>query len=125
MSPNKVVITKYFESSSALDRQAVVSYLTENVERVEWADGFPDSGVPLRGKAAFEKNLNDPPGGGRLGIEVTRMTEENNVVVAECIVRVPKKEGGFTVIKALDVFELENGKVKRMDSFTAVIKDSS
>jgi uncharacterized protein len=123
MSPNKKVIEKYFDSLSKMDRPALLSCLTDDVERVEWADGFPNSGVPVRGRAAFNQSIGDPPGG-NLQIETTRRTEENNIVVAESIVRVPMKEGGFLTLQACNIFELENGKIKRVNSFTAEVKNS-
>jgi len=125
MSPNKQVVETYYASFSNLDRPAVLSCLAEDIEWVEWADGNPASGVSHKGKAAFSQNISDPPGGGTLRIEIKRMTEENNVVVAESTVRVPKKEGGFLTLQACDVFELENGKVKRLTSFTAEVKNSA
>ena len=124
MSPNKKVIETYMASWTT-DRSTALSCLTEDVERVEWADGFPDSGVPQRGKAAINQNLGDPETTKKIRTEISRMTEENNVVVAEGTVRVPKKEGGFIALKFCNVFELENGKVKRMDAFTAEIKNSA
>lgn len=125
MSPNKEVVTKYFECLSRLDRQALGSCLTDNVVRVEWADGSDTSGVPIRGRPAVLQSIGNPPGSGGLRIQITRMTEEGNVVVAESIVRVPTKDGSFLVLRALNVFELENGKVSRVDAFTAIINDAT
>ena len=125
MSPNKEVVSKYFESLRTMDRKALGSCLTEDAQRVEWADGFETSGVPIQGKAAFLESVTDPPGPGGLRIEITRMTEEGNVVVAECNVRVPMKDGSFVAVRALDVFELENGQVKRVDAFTALMKQAA
>ncbi len=124
MSPNKEVIETYLASWTT-DRPTALSCLTEDVERVEWADGFPDSGVPQRGKAAINQNLGDPETTKKIRTEISRMTEENNVVVAEGTVRVPKKEGGFIALKFCNVFELENGKVKRWATFTAEVKNSA
>lgn len=61
----------------------------------------------MRGKEAFSQNINDPPSGAPLQIDVTRMTEENNVVVAECFVHVPINDGDDLTIKALDIFRAE------------------
>lgn len=121
MSPNKQVVEKYLHSLSSGDRATLLSCLTEDAERIEWATGYPTSGVPLRGKAAFNQSIDEPPGGWPLRIETIRMTEENNVVVVECVVRVPMKDGGLLTVRALDVFDLENGKVKRVQAFTAVV----
>jgi len=125
MSPNKQVIETYYANFSKLDRPGVLSCLTDDVEWIEWDDGFPNSGVPMRGKAAFSQNINDPPGGGSLRIEIKRMTEENNVVIAECVVHVPIKDGDPIMIQAWDIFELENGKIKRLSSSTTRMKKSA
>jgi ketosteroid isomerase-like protein len=116
MSPNKKVVETYQESLGNLDWAVVGSCLTDDVERVEWADGFPSSGVPVRGKAAVVKDMETPR---KFQIQATRMTEENNVVIAECIVRVPLEEGRIFVGQACSIYELENGKIKRMSSFVA------
>jgi uncharacterized protein len=122
MSLNKKVVETYQASLGNLDWPAVASCLTDDVERVEWADGFPSSGVPVRGKAAVIKEMEAPR---KFQIQVTRMTEENNVVVAECVVRVPLEDGGQFVGRALSVYELANGKIQRMISFVAEEKKSA
>lgn len=53
------------------------------------------------------------------------MTEENNVVVAEGTVRVHKKEDKILTVQFCDIFELENGKIKRLSSYGAMVKDSA
>jgi uncharacterized protein len=116
VSPNKKVVEAYQASLGNLDWGAVASFLTDDVERVEWADGFPTSGVPVRGKAAVIKDMEAPT---KFQVQATRMTEENDIVVAECVVRVPLKEGGTFVGQACSIYELENGRIKRMSSFVA------
>ncbi len=125
MSPNKKVVEKLGEGIDRLDRETMLSCLADDVERIEWLDGNPNSGVPIRGKDAFIQNM-DRPADVIMKSETKRMTEENNVVVAESIVRLTKKDGSvFATIKAIDVMELENGKIKRIDAFTAEIKNSA
>jgi len=119
VSANKNVVDTYQASLGNLDWDAVASCLADDVERVEWADGFPSSGVPVRGRAAVIKDMETPR---KFQIQATRMTEENNVVVAECVVRVPLEDGGLFVGRALSVYELEDGKIKRMSSFVAADK---
>jgi ketosteroid isomerase-like protein len=116
MSPNKKVVETYQASLGNLDWAVVASCLADDVERVEWADGFPTSGVPVRGKVAVLKDMEAPR---KFVIQATRMTEENGVVVAECVVRVPLPEGGVFVGQNCAVYELEDGKIKRMSSFVA------
>lgn len=52
------------------------------------------------------------------------MIEENNSVFAECNVRVLMKEGGSLVFRARNIYDLEDGKVKRMSSFVIEPKDA-
>lgn len=45
------------------------------------------------------------------------MIEENDVVVAEGKVRCARKAGGFLNMVFCDVFELNQGKIKRLISY--------
>jgi uncharacterized protein len=116
MSPNKKVVETYLTSMGNLDWAAVAACLADDVERIEWADGFAQSGVPVRGKAAVLKELVAPR---KFQIKALRMTEENDVVATEEAVRVPLENGGTFVGRACGIFELENGKLKRMSSWVA------
>ncbi len=117
MSPNKKVVETYL---GTIKRSEIASLLADDVEWVEWGDGVPASGARTKGKVAFLQNFGDD----ELRSEITRMTEEANVVVAEGIVRVHKKDGTMLAVRFCDIFELEKGKVKRLDSFGALLKDS-
>lgn len=118
MTPNKKVIETYLATT---DLSEVARLLTDDAEWIEWFNGAPAGGARSRGKAAYIQNFD----GHKLREEATRMTEENNVVVAEGTVRAPKKDGGFMTIQFCDIFELESGKVKRNTTFAAVLKDST
>jgi ketosteroid isomerase-like protein len=117
VSPNKKVIETYL---STVDRSKIAPLLADDVEWVEWGEGVPATGVRTQGKAAFIANF----GPDELRCQIKRLTEENNVVVAEGTVRVDKKDGKSFRVQFCDIFELENGKVKRLNSFAALIKDS-
>lgn len=117
MSPNKKVIEAYLASA---DRSRVAPLLTDDVEWVEWGDGVPPSGVRHQGKAAFIQNFGDD----ELRTQVTRMTEEGDVVVVEGTVSVTKKGGGIIKVRFCDIFEMEKGKVRRLNSFGAMLKDA-
>jgi ketosteroid isomerase-like protein len=116
MSQNK----KLIESLGSTERSKLGLHLADDVEWVEWADGVPPTGAITRGKAAFIQNY----GNDQVRSQITRMTEENNVVVAEGTVQITKKDGHTFAVRFCDIYEFENGKVKRKTSFGAVIKDS-
>jgi ketosteroid isomerase-like protein len=117
MSPNKKVIEAYLGSP---DRSKAAPLLAEDVEWIEWGEGVPPTGVRTQGKSAFLQNFGDD----ELRCEILRMVEENNVVVAEGIARVHKKDGHILSVRFCDIFELETGKIKRLSSFAALLKDA-
>jgi uncharacterized protein len=50
-------------------------------------------------------------------IAVTRITEENDVVVAEGSVRTQRRDGTILNLVFCDVFEMANGKIRRLVSY--------
>jgi uncharacterized protein len=93
--------------------------LADDVEWVEWADGVPVTGAVRRGKADYIGNFGDD----ELEGEITRIVEEGNVVVAEGRVRVHRKDGQILTVQYCDLYEVENGKVRRKSSYGALLKE--
>ena len=115
MTSNKRLIENYLGTT---DRSKRAPLLAEDVEWVEWADGVPATGVVTRGKEAYLKNYGD----NELRGEIHRLTEEGNVVVAEGTAHVTTKDGQTLSVRFVDIFEVENGKIRRKSSFGALIK---
>ncbi|HKV90408.1 MAG TPA: nuclear transport factor 2 family protein [Thermoplasmata archaeon] len=118
MGANKQLVEAHL---AATDSQTRGLHLAEDVEWVEWADGVPASGAVVRGKPAYLQNFGDD----ELRGEVTRVIEEGNVVVAEGVAHVTKKDGRTFDVRYCNIFELENGKIKRKSSFGALLKAPS
>jgi len=117
MSQNKLTVQKYMDAFAKSDHAAVLSCLTDDVEWV-----IP--GIFRKtGKAAFDKEIENDAFVGSPTIKVTRLTEENNVVVAEGSVRSAKKDGGFLNAVFCDVFEMQDAKVKRLTSYLMETKE--
>ena len=51
---------------------------------------------------------------------MTRVTEENEVVVAEGFVRAERKGGEFLDLAFCDVFEMQDGRIRRLTSYLVV-----
>ncbi len=116
VSPNKKLVESYF---ATLDKSKLGPLLADDVEWVEWVDGVPASGAITRGQAAVIGNYGDD----ELRVDLARLTEEGNVVVAEGTAHVTKKDGRAFHVRFCDIFEMEHGKIQRKSSFGALIKD--
>lgn len=111
MSLNKETVTKYMESYTNNDDEGVSACLTDDVA---WEmPGY----FSFTGKAAFLKEKNNEMSTGNTQITVTRLVEENNVVVAEGRVRSEMRTGGWLEGVFCDVFEMKGGKVKKLISY--------
>jgi uncharacterized protein len=98
------------------DHEVILSCLTDDIE---WE--IPGA-FHLVGKSAFDKEVENEAFVGRPSITVTRMTEENDIVVAEGSVRTQRKEGEVLNLRFCDVFVMHAGKIKRLISYLSEVK---
>jgi ketosteroid isomerase-like protein len=111
MSVNKKMVGRYMDGFGRSDHEQVLSCLTDDVE---WE--IPGM-FHVRGKEAFDKHIENEGFVDSPAITVSRLTEEDNVVVAEGLVRTQRKDGTFLNLAFCDVFELEGGKIRRLISY--------
>lgn len=117
MTKNKETVARYMSAFNQKDHAAILACLTENVV---WE--LP--GVyQHRGKAAFDKEIENEGFSGKPVIKVSRMVEENNVVIAEGTVQATTKDGVVVNLVFCDVFEMENGLIKKLISYLMPIPD--
>jgi ketosteroid isomerase-like protein len=98
------------------DHAGVLSCLTDDVEWV--VPGW----FHIKGKDAFDGEIENEAFVGSPAITVTRMTEENDVVVAEGSVRSARRDGGVLNALFCDVFVMQNAKIKHITSYLMEIK---
>ncbi len=114
MNSNKALVDAHTRASPA----KAAEFLADDFEWIEWADGVPPGGARTRGRAAFIQSFGDD----ELHDEIHRVIEEGNVVVVEGTAHVTKKDGRKFDVQYCNIFELENGKIKRKSSYGALIK---
>ena len=111
MSQNKQTVEKYMDAFARTDHREVLSCLTDDVE---WL-------IPglfhIKGKEAFDKAIENEEFIGSPSISVSRMIEEDGVVVAEGSVRSVKRDGGVLNAVFCDVFVMQNGRIKHLTSY--------
>jgi ketosteroid isomerase-like protein len=116
MSDNKRTIERYMDGFRHTDRSKILSCLTEDVE---WEiPGY----FSARGSAEFDSHILDEGFTGRPVIHVTRLVEENDVVVAEGTVRANRTDGTAVNLVFCDVFEMRHGKIRRLVSYLMQVK---
>ena len=93
------------------DHAAILSCLTDDVEWV-----VPGA-FHAKGKEAFDKEIEGEGFVGSPAIQVTRLIEEEEVVVAEGRVRAVRKEGGTLEMVFCDVFLMRNAKIRHLTSY--------
>ena len=111
MTENKNTVERYMDGFRRTDHDQILSCLTEDVEWV----------IPgvfhARGKQAFDEQIEGDGFVGSPDITVTRLTEDDGVVVAEGSVRAQRKEGTFLHLAFCDVFEMQGGRIRRLISY--------
>ncbi|HYH08800.1 MAG TPA: nuclear transport factor 2 family protein [Thermoanaerobaculia bacterium] len=111
MTENKQTVREYMDGFRVSDHSRILDCLTDDVEWV-----IPGA-FHLHGKEAFDKEIENDAFTGRPVITVTRMTEENDVVIAEGTVQAHHKEHGVLHLAMCDVFEMRGGKIRKLTSF--------
>jgi ketosteroid isomerase-like protein len=116
VSWNKDTVRRYIDGFNKSDHTQILSCLTEDIE---WL--MPGM-FHLNGKEAFDKEINNDAFTGNPTVTIIRMTEENDVVIAEGTVRVAWKAGGFLDAVFSDAFEMENGRIRRLTTYQVNLK---
>ena len=116
MALNKKTIEAYMDGFRKTDRQRILSCLTDDVE---WA--IPGA-FHVRGKDDFARHIVDEGFVGHPTITINRLIEEDDVVVAEGSVRAPKQDGASLNLVFCDIFDMRNGKIRRLVSYMMEMK---
>jgi ketosteroid isomerase-like protein len=116
MPLNKQTVQKYIDGFNRSDHAQILSCLTDDVEWV-----MPGT-FHLHGKDAFDKEIENEAFTGRPFVTLTRMTEENDVVIAEGTVQAAWKKGGVLNAMFCDVFEMEDSLIKRLITYLVALE---
>jgi ketosteroid isomerase-like protein len=98
------------------DHAEVLACLTDDVEWV-----IPGA-FHLQGKEAFDREIENEAFVGRPAIDVTRLIEEDEVVVAEGSVRSARRDGGVLNAVFCDVFVMREARIRHLTSYLMEVK---
>ena len=115
MSDNKKTIEKYIDGFNKSDHEQILSCLTDDVV---WE--MPGA-FHLEGKKEFDGEIENPNFEGKPVVTISRMTEENDVVVVEGSVQGTRKGGEPFSAVFCDVFEMQNTKIRKLIGYIAML----
>ncbi|HKO56822.1 MAG TPA: nuclear transport factor 2 family protein [Thermoanaerobaculia bacterium] len=118
MSENKSVVERYMDGFRRSVHAEILSCLTDDVEWI-----LPGT-FDLHGKQAFDAEIENPAFIGSPDIAVHRLIEEDDCVVAEGTVRAQRRDGNSLLLAMCDVFEMRDGRIRRLTSYLMEIKGS-
>jgi ketosteroid isomerase-like protein len=119
MTHNKNTVQRYIDGFNRSDHAQILSCLTDDIE---WL--MPGT-FHLKGKEAFDREIENDAFTGSPTVTITRMVEENDVVITEGTVRVAWKAGGFLDAVFCDAFEMENGRIRRLVTYLVNLKEAA
>lgn len=111
MSENKKIIENYMDGFRESNHQKILSCLSNDVV-------WEMPGIYKHvGKEAFDKEIENENFTGSPTIQIHRLVEENDVVIAEGSVQASMKNGNKLDAVFCDVFIMENQKIKHLTSY--------
>ncbi len=113
---NKDTVLQYMEGFRRGDHAMILVCLTDDVE---WH--LPGA-FHLRGKEEFDGEIENPAFTGHPQIVVSRLTEEDGVVIAEGTVVATRNDGSRLTLAMCDVFEMRDGLIATLTSYLVEIR---
>ena len=119
MSENIDTVNRYLDGFRKNDHEQILSCLTDDIEWTVFG------AFHLRGKDAYDKAIDgapdfiDPP-----ELNVVRMVEQNNVVMAELTGVVRRAAGGELRMSMAEVFVMRDGRIAERRAWVIGLKEN-
>ena len=119
MSKNIETVNTYLDGFRKNDHAQILSCLTDDIQWTVFG------AFHLTGKEAYDKAIDgapafiDPP-----ELEVVRMVEQGDVVMAELTGTVRRVEGGEMRLSMAEVFVMRDGRIAERRAWVIVLKDN-
>ncbi len=111
MSRNKDVVSAYMDAYARWRHEDVLACLTDDFE---W---IVPGAIHVSGNEAFDREIEGKGAAGPPVIEVTRLVEQDDVVVAEGAVRNALSGGGVLSLVFCEVFVMRGWRVRQITSY--------
>ena len=105
MSDNKDVVRTYIDGFNKSDHAQILACLTEDIRWTVFG------AFRLQGKEAYDAEIENPAFTGSPSITITRMVEEDDVVMAEMTLEAQRATGETMRAAMGEVFVMRDGKI--------------
>ena len=119
MSDNVYTVNRYLDGFRKNDHEQILSCLTDDIEWTVFG------AFHLNGKDAYDKAIDgapdfiDPP-----ELNVVRMVEQDNVVMAELTGTARRAAGAEMRMSMAEVFVMRDGKIAERRAWVTVLKEN-
>jgi ketosteroid isomerase-like protein len=104
-SPNKQLVQTYLDGFRTNDHSKILSCLTEDIEWTVFG------AFHLTGKQAYDDAIDGPGYVGPPRLDVVRMVEEGDTVMAELRGSAPREGGEVVEMSMAEVFVIRDGRI--------------
>ena len=118
MSPNKRTVETYIDGFNKSDHAQILSCLTDDIEWTVF--GF----FRLQGKDAYDREIENAAFTGNPKITITRMVEEDDVVMAEMSLETRRATGEPMRAAMGEVFVMRDAKIKERRAYVIELTEN-
>jgi ketosteroid isomerase-like protein len=118
MTANKRTVEKYIDGFNRSNHEQILSCLTDDIEWTVF--GW----YRLTGKEAYDNEIENPAFTGSPTIEITRMVEESDVVMAEMTAEVRRASGELMRMAMGEVFVMRDAKICERRAYVVELKEN-
>ena len=118
MSENTATVERYLDGFRRNDHAQILSCLTDDIRWTVFG------AFRLEGKQAYDAAIEGPGFVGPPWLEVVRMVEQDDVVMAELTGEVPREDGGVTRLSMAEVFVMRDGLIAERRAWVIPLEEN-
>ena len=117
-SVNKQVVERYIDGFNRSDHAQILSCLTDDIVWTVFG------AFRIHGKEAYDREIENPAFTGRPRIEITRMVEEDDVVMAEMTLEAQRANGETMRAAMGEVFVIRDGEICERRAYVVELQEN-
>lgn len=118
MSANKKTVETYIDGFNKSDHKQILSCLTDDIQWTVFGS------FRLTGKEAYDEEIDNPAFMGSPAITITRLVEEDDVVMAELTGEVRRADGELMRTAMGEVFVMRDAKITERRAYVVELKQN-